>query len=227
MEQHAPEVLEGQGNAAPGAEAAPSLAHPAAPPTTPGVIVVRRRRNWSTVIGVISIVLGSLGVVGSAWNGVGLFIAKVIRGTLVATGGTAQAAFAGMDRWMIPLAISHVLMCGVAFLLIVAGVKTNGRSPIGRKLHIVWAWLKILVAILSSILGVLIQQTQLEAMQASSGSSGNGTAGISAAFSPILTMVTVAIGICWQAAYPTFILIWFARPSIREEVARWTANKAR
>lgn len=82
----------------------------------------------------------------------------------------------------------------------------------------------MLLVVYSSIIGFLVQQAQMEAMQRMLEEDPN-TAGMMPGFfgtlMAIIGPVIFVFAIVWGWALPIFMLIWFSRRKIKAEIAQW------
>jgi len=150
--------------------------------------------RWPLVIGILSIVLASLGIV-----------CTPVSVVMNQFNPQSQRMMAGMPPWFGTYQIvSGVVGVCVAILLLVAGIQTLRRQPSGRTLHITYGALAMLLAIVGLTLSVMIfTQAHVE---------------------PPVRQFSLAIMPCTAVmvfAYPVFLLVWFLRPKIAKEVAGW------
>jgi hypothetical protein len=196
---------------------------------------------WSKVIGIISIVLGALGVVAQGCGIAGVvampLMAEPMREAAkqaAAQGGGNAAGAAEMEQQAAmfdamaqyaPLVIgSGVLNMICAVLLIVAGIQLLKRRVSGRTLHLAYAGLRTVGVLFSLVPGWLMHVAQMEAMQAS------GVAmppGLGAGFMTGMGVAGLVLGAVWGLVYPVFIVVWFMRGKIREQVSAWEGEQAR
>lgn len=156
--------------------------------------------GWPKVVGIISIVLGSIsvlcGVCGIAWGG---FIAP---------------AMMPPDQ-QVPVGLfvspAQMVLGGIGFLfnilLIVAGAMTVGRKPVGRILHLVFAAASIVLFFVGIPLA-LQQQAVME--QWARDNPGHVVAkGMQGPGGKIGPMIGLAIGAVFGLGYPLFLVVWF------------------
>ncbi len=184
---------------------------PLAPPTQPGAIAAPARpSNWPTVIGIIAIVLGAGGILGGVWGAA----APVLMGWFSWAMVPGQAE--SLQAWL-PWTISTSLVsAAVAILLLLGGIKLVKRSPAAPGLLRTWAILKLPLAVVLTIVGIMVQKEQFEVVQGSTTAIPMGSA-----FFDIMAVFGVVFSVFWYGALPVFILIWFARKKARAEVAGW------
>ena len=211
---------------------------PHAPPAagTPpieGAFVPDKRSVWPTVIGIITIIFGSLG---AAYNGLcspaGMIMAGAFKPMFEDMAQSAPGAgmemqvaqIEAMSRYLPASLVVYLTSTILSVLLLIGGIGVlRRRGWSGRTLNI-WAILRILQAIPAVIVTYLMNDAMFEAMEEAAASGGGATAQMpSGIFSVMATVglaaVIIQLLIYW--ALPVFVLIWFSRRVIREEVAEW------
>lgn len=199
---------------------------PAAPPTTPGRVGTSEGKMWPNVIGIISISLGALAILGGIVNALSQLVMSGVSsmGTPASTANSSSGAkgpdvgamMKAMAEWAPLLAVMNILMSLVAAALLVGGIGMVRRKAWGRTWHVWWAWVKIVTAVGMAAATALMQRAQFASMS-NSGSSPPGLA----AMGSVMMAVTGIFLLFFYWAYPTVILIWMHRRSIREQIARW------
>jgi hypothetical protein len=166
--------------------AAPQSGIPEGPPPIPSV--------WPKVIGIISIVLASLGLICTpiSW----------LTTTFVTHAHEVMKVFP--EWWSTYTTVSSVVGIFMALILLGAGITTLMRRGIGRSLHLVYGAAGILIAIGNV---VVIAMTLL-------GAEMEGPMRV--AF-----IGGIVVGVPLGMIYPVFLIIWFLRSKIRQEVAAW------
>jgi hypothetical protein len=153
-----------------------------------------RQPVWPKVIGIISVVLASLGLVCTP---ISLFLGM--------RGANAEEALKYFpDWWLAYTTVSCIVGILQAILLLAAGIVVLLKRPAGRVLHLVYAVITIVLGMASSAIGA----------------TGLVTADMPAPIK-ISVAVGVFIGVLVGMIYPVFLLIWFLRPRIRDQVAAW------
>jgi len=157
-----------------------------------------RRSSWPTVIGVISISLASLGLI---------CIPISVAGTALSPSSPQIDEF--MPAWFsVYQMTSYAISMGMSVLLLVAGILLLKRRPAGRTLHLVHAMISMVMAVFGAVITVMIVSRMAE----------GAPAPMRAAF------IGGAIGgTVFGMAYPIFLLVWFFRRKIVDEVYTWTA----
>lgn len=172
-----------------------------------------RRTTWPSVLGVITIVLGSLGVLSGLWTAVSPLFADMIAGFV--PGGTSGMESVAAYAWL--MVILGVLTMARGGLEIVAGTAVYRRRGGARRLIFAWAWLAIVLSFVGAIATYLMQMEQFRVMTAKGTPIPAGLGGIIGVFSAV-------IAVAWGCLFPVFALVWFSRRVICEEVRGWGAG---
>ena len=169
-------------------------------PATDAVTMVNTPK-WPKVVGIISIVFGSLGVLGSTCGGIGVAMVPVWEDMMK----EVSEGYPLPPNMDIGPLYYVLIVLGLAFaiLLLTAGVMTLKRQIAGRMLHLVYVGLSIPV----TILNIWLQMQEMSAMEAyirdNPGSpfaqGGDQTVNL------ILFAFFTLLGIAWLA----FLGIWF------------------
>ncbi len=186
-----------------------------APPSGVGELPPNPSR-WPTVIGVISIVLASLGLAGGCCGMVSPFISGFFidmaadAGQLPAEQIQQMRASQPPAVWVIP---ASLIGLALATLLLLAGIAILRRRPSGANLCKVWAWINIPWAAISMIASAYLQMRVPQDSQPM----GMG-----------FQYVGLAFGICFTLlfglGFPLFMLLWFSRATIKDEEDAWEAE---
>lgn len=201
--------------------APPPVALPAAspsaastPPMQPtGMVTGSVPTSWPTVVGILAIVFGGFGVLISAWGAVYPFVVERFAETFPPTQAQMIQQFDGWSGWSQAIAILSFLLAG---LLIFGGISVVKRRHRAVSVLFIWSMLKIVLIFASvgvqlSLQGQVLDQAVAQLQPVPGGraimvSSMRGTIACSAIF---------------QLAGPVFLLVWFRRRVIKEEVATW------
>jgi hypothetical protein len=193
----------------------PVAGYPSTPPTAAGPLPAPPKASgWAGVIGTIAIVLGVLGMLGGLW---GLASPALTRAWVANLPPEQLAAMDLSLRWSAWTETYGLLATTLAVLLLAGGVGLARRRPWSIKTLTTWALLKILLSVVSTILGWTIQQEMWEAMQTGNPALASGVRGWATGFA----LFVLLVGLVWACALPVFVLIWFARATIRAQVAEW------
>lgn len=196
----------------------PPAAVPLTPPTAPGVAEAPKS-VWPTVLGIVCIVFGVGGLLMGLWGVVAPFLFSQFAEAM--TMDIAPEELEAMRAQMFSgLAIS-ALGLPVAALLLASGIGLVRRRPGAVRLLQWWAGLKIVYTLVAMLAGIWLQQEQIQAQMRAQGPNGPPEAFILA-----IMIVSLVVGIAWGWALPAFVLAWFARRPIREEVATWRGAPA-
>ena len=191
------------------------------PPSTypaPQLAMSPQPRAWPMVVGVIAIILGALGALGGCIGTVFTpFAAAMIRFV-----PEAQRGGLGAIEQMVPtLLVMALLGLVLAVLLLIGGIGLVRRRPYGVMICLIWSVLKLVYVVVNSVIGYLINLSQMEHIEAM-----QRTAGVQAVPAEVFGAIGAfgaCFGIVWGWALPIFMLIWFSRSAIRSEVRAWTA----
>ena len=186
-----------------------------APPSEMGDLVPQRSR-WPIAIGVIGILLASLGLFGGCCGALSPLMTNMFKGMATGGGGMSQEE---IDRILAsqppPLWIVPASLLGMAFstLLLVGCIGLVRRRAGGVNLCKVWAWIIIPWTFISLAVAAYFQlRVPADAQQMGAGFQYFG----------------LAAGTCFalstSVAFPMFMLIWFARRSVKDDVATWAAE---
>ena len=186
----------------------PLTPFPAAPPTQPGLLPVAQAvSKWPTVFGVIGIIVGVLGALGAAW---GIISSFALPQMMQEAPALSAASLEKLQRLTI---INSTMGLPVAVLLLVSAIGLVTRRRWSVSASKAWAVLRILVGILSTALGLWMQEAFMEASPA--------MAGVSSGLIRGMQVFGAILGIAWSCTLPVFALIWFSRAKIKTEVAAW------
>lgn len=188
---------------------------PVMPPMQPGGMQMPEQRSaWPTVIGIIAIVLGSLGILGGCWGLATPWFLGVIK-DIVPPGQATGMEF--VEEWRAWTVINSLVGTGVAILLLFAGIGLRRCRRWAVPTCVTWAVVKMLFVVVNSVLMYMIQRPGLEAMaQQNPGMSGMGSG-----FLVLIGIISVVFGILWGWAFPVFLLVWLSRAKIKAETAAW------
>lgn len=178
------------------------------PPNQSDFMPTTEAPKWPTVVGIISIVWGSLGVI---CNGCGA-LSPIVGNAMVnmvppeQQDQLRQQMAAGSSPVAVAISVLAVLM---SVFLIAAGLMTLKRRGVGRVMHLGWASISILLGIAGGFLGWSAVQAQVQQMQGSNPQQ--------AAAQQAGAVGGMAIGVCFGLLYPIFCLVWFGALGKRPE----------
>lgn len=200
----------------------PVATPPPAPPTKQGDFVpVKPPESWPTVIGVISIIFGSLGVLSNVCGGVFLFLSEPLM-SLVPEEQASEMEAQMSSSMPYPFMQGGLMFIElvVSVLMLVGGIMLLRRRRAAAGLLFGTAWLDLVANTAGAAVGFLVMQAQMKAMQENAEMAQQMPAGIG---SLVQGAGGVMMFVQWVflAIWPVFVLIWFSRSKVRESVAAW------
>jgi hypothetical protein len=187
-----------------------------APPTEPLLDrPVPTGTNWPTVLGVISICLGALGVLGGVWGAVSQQFMSAMGGM---AGQEQEAMFEVLEEWQPWILAQSAIGSVLAIALLIVGIGLVKRRPFGVSLGRTWAVLKLLFAVFVGGIQFRMQPEVLEAMMEQGGA---GMPALSGPLVEAMAIIIFVVTVGWYGILPVFMLIWFSRGIIKQEVADW------
>lgn len=168
--------------------------------------------KWPKNLGIIAIVLGACGSLAGmcAVGSIALsskFLSMAAGQQSGRGGPSTEHMMAVIEKFKGPMIAQAIVASLVALILLYAGILLIKRRPNAVSVVKLWAVIKTLISIFGTVVGYYygLELSKTE---------GSST---------IFHMVTTVLGFVWAMALPIFMFIWFARSSVREEVASWTA----
>jgi hypothetical protein len=161
---------------------------------------------------VIAIVLGAMGTLGGCVGSVLPFFMGMLADAMPPGQPTGLESY---EEWGFWIVLIQVIMMCLAALLLVAGIGLVKRHRWGVTLAYTWAVLKIVFMLVNAFPSYWMQQKQVENM------TQQGLPVMGTGVFEIFGMAAIAVGVVWGCAFPAFLLIWFARATIKAEIADW------
>lgn len=187
-----------------------------APPTVPGALIAPKRPSaWPGVIGTIAIVLGSLATFGALSQVAAPLIMDWVTSIMPAE---QRSQVEAMGKYGTEQIVLGLLGIAIAILLIVGGAKLLRRRRSAATILRIWAVLKVLNSTAGSVVGLLLQLEQFRALP-QQGQAPAGMMDLMRSFA----FVMLGISLLWLWAFPAFLLAWFARRKVRDEMKGWAA----
>jgi hypothetical protein len=187
--------------------------------------------SWPMVLGIIATIVGSLGVM---MYGCGSIMAPVMSGVMStvkqSSGGNAivDAQFQVQSDYMWVQLGVNLASLGLSTLLLCTGIGLMRRRPWTRTAAMTWAVLRIMVAVVATVVQMRINDAMFLAMQQAMQQQEQSAGGAMPAmpFNIFGLMrgfgyIGGAISMVWYGALPLFTLIWFLRRKIKAEVESW------
>ena len=191
---------------------------PAHPPIAPPpAVAAAPPSDWPRVLGIIAIVLGSLGALGGCLRLAFPFVLGMLED--LASQGGGPDMFGTMREWQGWNIAASMLGMVIAVLLIVEGLGLLRRRTWSIRFGYCWAVLKMMFVLFDSILGYFIQQEMFQAMA----NQGTPIPMFGPGFFKATGALGVVLGIAWGWALPVFMIVWFCRAKIRADIAAWSA----
>lgn len=189
-----------------------------APPTEPGEVqALRPPESWPSAIGILGIIFAALGILGGACGVGGALLGTVFAGVVPEE---ARAQMEASMRYALPY---PVLQWGVQFVelvlaivLLVGSIQILRRSRAGRGTLIAFSWLDLVANFLGAGVGLFVLQAQ-EAMLRDN----PDLARQAGALGPGAGMAMLAGGFILACVWPVFLIIWFNREKVRDDIDRW------
>jgi hypothetical protein len=171
--------------------------------------------SWPTVLGVIAVAFGILGILGGLWGIIAPFVMNAMIAAMGPSPPTAMIETMQQSKaWTVVASLLNVI---VAILLLSGGVGLLKRRGWAPRVSMAWAVLKMVLVMVGVGIGYVVQQRMAETM-IQHGSGGPAPP----AFLTGLALLGLCFSVAWGWALPVFMLIWFSRSSIRGETKGWT-----
>jgi len=165
-----------------------------------------RKPSWPIVVGIISLcvagLFGLMTIVGLLMNVLGL--GNVQQRQMMANMPDSFKT----NQWL-----SGLFTIATYVVLAIGGVMLLKRRRAARTLHVAYA----LMGILMAIVGLVVMITMMNHMPLPP----NAPPQAQAMLKPIMAVGAI-FGMVFALAYPTFVLIWFTRPKVAQHIQTWT-----
>ncbi len=175
--------------------------------------------GWPTAIGAISIIFGSLGVLcygcGAGWT----MMTPMLVGGMPAD----QRPPTPQGVQLFVQIFQQCAASGLGLWMLIAGIGLTRRRSWSRAHLIGWSVGKILLVLVGMLVTVLFVGEMVEQFNAQL-----EQANVQFRVTTAMVVGLVAITQVWFLIWPVFLLIWFGRGSVKDEVAAWaTESRAR
>lgn len=203
----------------PGSPVPPPMppAYPAAAPppygSTPagmgGDFGAAQPKGWPKVVGIISIVWGSLGLLCNTCGIIGIAGQSMMVNMMPgAQGGEGQQQIPPLPDVMQPGIADYAgaaLGFALSVLLIIAGSALVARKPVSRQLHLAYAGLAVVVTLVATVLAIQKQGAVQSWAQQNPDNFWAQQQNQAGAFAYMGLVFGAILGL----AYPIFLLVWF------------------
>lgn len=190
--------------------------------------------KWPKVIGVLSIVQGSLGVLANGCCGLfyvagpAFLVPMMEKAPRPANPPPGQDPRAGIETmtllapWMAAQGVLMLVTLLTSVLLLVAGIQMVMRRPAAVGLHKLWAGARLLLGVLGATLAVVTTFAtaagQAEIAQKYGGFANTPTKVILTGALPAVVITGLIL------AYPIVVLVVLRKPWAKSEVAKWKSG---
>ena len=187
---------------------------PSAPPTTPGEIKAHKKPIWPTVIAVIGFVICAFGFLGT-FNLVMPWVNYALPDSMFAQSQPAQ------PLWMLMLqTVFQLFGLGLMVYLLMACIKLVKRQAAAAGMLRRFAVIDIVYSIFAVSLGIV---ATMMGMAAEFQKSGDDMPEFAVWIMIGVAALAFLFGLAFALAYPVFLLVWFRRNVVKEQIATWNA----
>ncbi len=185
-----------------------------APPTTPAALPsLAAKTTWPTVMGIIAIIFGGFGALGSLSQIVSPFMMEMV-GANTSAQAEQEAVFEAIGNWKYYMAFVGVGSLVLSVMLFICGLKLLKRSRSVSALLLKWSIGKMVWSVIVIIITFGMQSEQFAAMSETN-------QGMSQAITGVVAILSAIFGLLFAWAFPIFTLIWMRRATIVAEVQQW------
>ena len=185
------------------------------PPMQPSAVVAQAVPSaWPTVLGVLAIILGCLWILSGVWA---IVAPLVLQGALGGAVDQQITWYSFGSAWCVALLSVAIVSLAAAVLLLIGGINLTRRKPGAARFLFIWSIAMIVLACVSAGMQYTLQPeyAKLFAAQAQ---------GDPATLAMMERGMVIGLfcGSLVSISGPVFVLWWFHRRAIGEEVATWT-----
>jgi hypothetical protein len=194
---------------------------PSAPPTEPVALrKVQLAAVWPTLLGVLSMVLGVVGLIYAAMTMASPLMMMLFEHIPHAGQEETVRVLRKWTPWIVP---SGAVCAVLAILLIIAGLGLAMRRPWGVRLTRIWAIAKVLWIPVYSGVSLVMQLEQARAAKFQMNQQSMPVPMGSAMES--ITYLTAFASFLWFIALPVFCLIWLRSTAAKREISAWEPRR--
>ncbi|MGH7132081.1 MAG: hypothetical protein ACREJO_09070 [Phycisphaerales bacterium] len=202
------------------------------PPLTahyPGGLV-QQPSAWPKVVGIIGIVVSSMGLLTNVCGGIyylvqGKFTSMMPQPPGGSPGAEMNQAILDATAKYTPVNVAIAAVGSlVAAACLYGSILTLRRSPACMMMR--WWAIAAVIFIIGATIVQAIEQSEMmgvmaaEMTKASAAGTAPGMAGAMNAMSGVAIVISALYGIA-RLVWPTFVLVWFCRPKVRDEIESW------
>lgn len=178
--------------------------------------------KWPKVLGIISIILGILGLFQHAFGLLGTLAMGAIMGSEMGQQAIAQEpgaalAFDSVREFIPYLTFVEAARLGLGALLIAGGAMLVMRKAVSSSVLLLWVSLETVAVIGVTIIQYQSQQAQMQVMQQTGG-------GVPAGFDQIaggIEVMGAVIGLALGLAFPLIVALYMLLPKNAALIATW------
>lgn len=183
------------------------IAQPAPPTVRPPYIPPPRQTSWPVVLGILAIILGTVGVLGLIWQAVAAMIPSI--------SAAAASQPSPVPKALVP--IMGLFNAVLSVMLLAGGISLIRRRRFGARLLKVWAGVDVVFTVAASVVSAAGMSGMLAQMQQQNPAAASVPPGMMAGF----VIGGACVGLVMGLGPPVFTLIWFGRRKIKDEVSTW------
>ena len=178
--------------------------------------------RWPKVVGIVSIILGILGLFQHAFGLLGTLAMGAIMGSEMGRAAIAEepgaaVAFESVGEFIPYLTLVEVARLGLGALLIAGGAMLVMRKSASSSVMLLWVSLETVAVIGVTIIQYESQQAQVQVMQRTGG-------GVPAGFDQIaggIGMLGAVIGLALGLLFPLIVALYMLLPKNAALIASW------
>lgn len=189
--------------------------------------------KWPRVIGVLSTVFGSLGVLANGCGACFYLAGPSILINMMSGIKTQGTPPPGQDPravvelmqllqpWMLVTGVVMVATLATSVWLLIAGIQMLSRKPSSVAMHTWWAFARLALGVLGLLIGV-VSTVSTAARQAEISQSYGGTD--TATMVMVKALVPAVVVTALVLVYPVVVLVVLRKPWAKSEIARWKSG---
>lgn len=186
---------------------------PHTPPVHPTGSIQSPRSNWPTWLGVLMCVFGGIGLLQRFFGVVFMAVMPLVPQSVLPPEMTVTGTL-----WLFGLVLSIVSL-PLSAVHLTAGIQTLRRRPTARFWVVVFFVYAVVILPPGAIYQYIAMQQQMQ-QAAQQGGAQPGMAALGAGFGLVVGVLGAMVALAW----PAFLLIWYSRATIREEVRSWSGT---